>query len=57
MKTYDWIVIGGGITGAALAYELTKKNFSVLLLEQNAIANNATRYSYGGLAIGLLLHH
>ena len=50
MKTYDCIVIGGGITGAALAYELTKKNFSVLLLEQNAIANNATRYSYGGLA-------
>ncbi|NEU72442.1 FAD-binding oxidoreductase [Hassallia byssoidea VB512170] len=50
MKTYDWIVIGGGITGAALSYELRKKGFSVLLLEQNAIANNATRYSYGGLA-------
>ena len=50
MKTYDWIVIGGGITGAALSYELRKKGLSVLLLEQNAIANNATRYSYGGLA-------
>ncbi|HLO86802.1 MAG TPA: FAD-binding oxidoreductase [Nostocaceae cyanobacterium] len=50
MKTYDWIVVGGGITGAALAYELVKTGFSVLLIEQYAIAQNATRYSYGGLA-------
>ncbi len=50
MKTYDWIVIGAGITGAALAYELSQKGFSVLLLEQNTIADNATCYSYGGLA-------
>jgi glycine/D-amino acid oxidase-like deaminating enzyme len=50
MKTYDWIVVGGGITGAALAYELAKKNFSVLLLEKDATLQGATRYSYGGLA-------
>ena len=50
MKTYDWIVVGGGITGAALGYELAKKGFSVLLLEQNATLQGATRYSYGGLA-------
>ena len=50
MKTYDWIVIGGGFTGAALAYELRRTGFSVLLLEQNATLQNATRYSYGGLA-------
>jgi glycine/D-amino acid oxidase-like deaminating enzyme len=50
MTTYDWIVIGGGITGAALAYELVKKNFTVLLLEKDATLQNATRYSYGGLA-------
>ncbi|MEH2035811.1 NAD(P)/FAD-dependent oxidoreductase [Nostoc sp.] len=50
MKTYDWIVVGGGITGAALAYELTKTGFSVLLLEQHSRPENATRYSYGGLA-------
>lgn len=50
MKSFDWIVIGGGITGAALGYELTKKGFSVLLLEQYATPQNATRYSYGGLA-------
>ncbi|MDM9382806.1 FAD-binding oxidoreductase [Chlorogloeopsis sp. ULAP01] len=50
MKTYDWIVVGAGFTGAALAYELVKKGFSVLLLEQDAHFQNATRYSYGGLA-------
>ncbi|MEH2352620.1 NAD(P)/FAD-dependent oxidoreductase [Nostoc sp.] len=50
MKTYDWIVVGAGITGAALAYELAKTGFSVLLLEQHSRPQNATRYSYGGLA-------
>ncbi|MBW4557855.1 MAG: FAD-binding oxidoreductase [Trichormus sp. ATA11-4-KO1] len=50
MKKYDWIVVGAGITGAALAYELVKTGFSVLLLEQYGKLQNATRYSYGGLA-------
>jgi glycine/D-amino acid oxidase-like deaminating enzyme len=50
MKTYDWIVVGGGIAGAALAYELVKTGFAVLLLEQHQTPQNATRYSYGGLA-------
>jgi glycine/D-amino acid oxidase-like deaminating enzyme len=50
MKIYDWIVVGAGITGAALAYELAKKGFAVLLLEQNQTPQNATRFSYGGLA-------
>ncbi|MDB9541558.1 FAD-binding oxidoreductase [Anabaenopsis tanganyikae CS-531] len=50
MNNYDWIVVGGGITGAAIAYELRKIGWSVLLLEQHQTAQNATRYSYGGLA-------
>ncbi|MBK1987828.1 FAD-binding oxidoreductase [Sphaerospermopsis aphanizomenoides BCCUSP55] len=50
MKVYDWIVIGAGITGTALAYELKKIGFSVLLLDQDQTPQNATRYSYGGVA-------
>ncbi|MDE5069963.1 MAG: FAD-binding oxidoreductase, partial [Trichodesmium sp. St4_bin8_1] len=49
MKNYDWIVVGGGITGAALSYELAKKGFTVLLLEKYSTLNNATRYSYASL--------
>jgi glycine/D-amino acid oxidase-like deaminating enzyme len=50
MKIYDWIVIGAGITGAALAYELKQQGFSVLLLEQHAALQGGTRYSYGGIS-------
>lgn len=50
MEIYDWIVIGGGITGSALAYELVQKGFRVLLLEKDVTPDNATHYSYGGLA-------
>ncbi len=50
MKTYDWIVIGGGITGAALAYELVKQGLQVLLLERDKHPHSATYYSYGGVA-------
>lgn len=50
MNTYDWIVVGSGITGSALSYELTKKGLKVLVLDPNPILDGATRYSYGGLA-------
>lgn len=50
MKTYDWIVVGGGITGASLAYELAQVGLRVLLVESDTAIQGATRYSYGGLA-------
>jgi glycine/D-amino acid oxidase-like deaminating enzyme len=50
MNSFDWIVVGGGLAGSALSYELSKVGFSVLLLEQFAVPLNGTRYSYGGIA-------
>ncbi|OUC14193.1 MAG: hypothetical protein B0A82_12960 [Alkalinema sp. CACIAM 70d] len=48
--SYDVIVIGGGITGAALGYELAKQGIQVLLIEQYSNLQGATRQSYGGIA-------
>lgn len=50
MQTYDWIVIGAGITGASLSYELTQQGYSVLLLDVDRNPPSATRFSYGGIA-------
>ncbi|MBW4657915.1 MAG: FAD-binding oxidoreductase [Drouetiella hepatica Uher 2000/2452] len=50
MKTFDWIIVGGGLAGSALSYELAKVGFSVLLLEDSPVPSNGTRYSYGGIA-------
>ena len=50
MNNFDFIVIGGGITGSILSYELAKKKFQVLLLEKDPNYQNATRHSYGGIA-------
>lgn len=48
MQTYDAIVIGNGLAGAALSYELVKAQQSVLLLDDGN-PNSGTRYSYGGI--------
>lgn len=50
MNHYDWIVVGAGITGAALSYELRQRGFAVLLLDQFPDLREATRYSYGGIS-------
>lgn len=49
-KSVDWIVVGAGITGAAIAYELVRQGFSVLRLEQHATLQGSSRYGYGGIA-------
>ncbi len=46
---YDWLVVGGGLTGTALAYELQKSGFQVLLVERHVFPQGATRFSYGGI--------
>lgn len=49
MNHYDVIVIGAGLTGSALAYELAQKNLKVLILEKEPKFHNATFLSYGGI--------
>lgn len=50
MGKADWIVVGNGLAGAALSYELQKQGLSVLVLDQMTPSSQATRYSYGGIA-------
>ncbi len=50
MDSYRLIVVGGGLCGAAAAYELAKKGAEVLLVDESADIAGATRYSYGGIA-------
>lgn len=49
MQTFDWIVVGNGLAGAAVSYELARQGLSVLLVDQSLEPDNATRYSYGGI--------
>ncbi len=49
METFDWIVVGNGIAGAALSYELARLGLSVLLMDDGN-PHSATRCSYGGIA-------
>ena len=37
-KNYDAIIIGAGISGAAIAYELSKKDYRTLNIERPASA-------------------
>ena len=48
-QTADIIIIGGGITGCCLAYELRKKSFSTILLEKDTIGAASSGRSGGGI--------
>ena len=56
-RTADVVVVGGGVTGCAVAYELAKQSVDVLLLDKS-LPGRATSASAGGLwpigeAVGL----
>ncbi len=63
-RAYDVIVVGGGVIGCAVAYELAKRSIRTLLVDK-AIPGRATSASAGGLwpvgeAVGLgcgVIHH
>lgn len=51
-KPFDAIVIGGGIAGCTLTYELARRGIRVLLLEQSAIAAESSGRNTGTLLAG-----
>src|SRR5512145_3300396 len=52
-RTYDIIVIGGGITGAGVARDAALRGLSTLLLEKrdyaSGVSSKTTRLVHGGL--------
>ena len=47
VESTDVLVIGGGIVGAATAYQLAKRGASVTLLEADQLASGATGRNLG----------
>ena len=44
MKSYDWIIVGGGIAGISIAEILSREGHSVALIEKNKkLASVATK--------------
>jgi glycine oxidase len=50
MSKYDVIIIGGGIIGSSIAYEFSKRNKKVAILERNRLASEASGAAAGMLA-------
>jgi glycine oxidase len=50
MKTADILIIGGGIIGCSIAYELSREQVRVLLLERDRIGGEASGEAAGMLA-------
>lgn len=51
MRTYDAAIIGGGIIGAACAYELTRAALLVAIIEERGIGTGATNAGMGHLVV------
>ena len=50
MKTYDVIIVGGGIIGAATAFELARKSLNVVLLDRREPGSEASWAAAGMLS-------
>src|ERR1700686_3353558 len=49
MESADVVIVGGGIMGCALAYQLAKRNVDVLLLERGTLGSQSTGKCAGGV--------
>src|SRR6185312_12349692 len=47
MRTFDAIVIGGGLVGTAIAYGLGRAGLAVALLDEGDVAYRASRGNFG----------
>ncbi|EFF41267.1 type 2 glycerol-3-phosphate oxidase [Mycoplasmopsis alligatoris] len=52
MKKYDVAIIGGGIIGASIAYELSKYKLSTIMFEKNPVLGSETSLANTGLLHG-----
>ncbi|WP_173932830.1 FAD-dependent oxidoreductase [Chelativorans sp. Marseille-P2723] len=48
-KSPDFVVVGGGTVGAAIAYGLARNGLSVMLLDEGDIAHRAARGNFGNI--------
>lgn len=48
-KTYDVIIVGGGVIGCSIAFQLSKRHYQVLVVELGTIANKASSAAAGML--------
>jgi glycine/D-amino acid oxidase-like deaminating enzyme len=55
-RLYDTVVIGGGVSGCASAYELAKAGLDVALLERGELNREASGTNAGNVHIQLLSH-
>jgi len=49
MESADVVVVGGGIMGCALAYQLSRRDVDVLLLERETLGSQSTGKCAGGV--------
>ncbi|MCJ7701671.1 MAG: FAD-binding oxidoreductase [Anaerolineales bacterium] len=50
-KTWDVIVVGGGLVGSSIAYHLTKTGVRTLLVEQGDLASGASGANFGNVQV------
>ncbi len=49
MESADVVIVGGGISGCALAYQLAKRKIDVMLLERETLGSQSTGKCAGGV--------
>jgi glycine oxidase len=51
VKQYDALIVGGGVIGCSIAYQLSKRGKKVLLIERNQLAGKASKAAAGMLGV------